>query len=284
MPDDEDQSVSSSGSDDAVMDCGHARKWSLTNPCWCLSPSDVGLRACHGRAFVFDPISSDEEYSAGAGSAAVCAGSVHVEAAVKDDLASCPRPTHRAPVAECFESEPSRDFLETVRSAQLIPRRLKHACTYFDETDMHVACRHALTCARDPYSFERSIERDYDTDIDYGVEFEVYYRVNWLCDRCGVEGRLRQVYSCRPCGLDLCVSCALRVEESPHQRPPSVPMVRWLDLHGQPGRHDGPPEDLAGEVDCMKDAFVEDEDDDDDDDDEDEDDDNNNNDDSDDER
>ena len=105
MPDDEDQSVSSSGSDDAVMDCGHARKWSLTNPCWCLSPSDVGLRACHGRAFVFDPISSDEEYSAGAGSAAVCAGSVHVEADVKDDLASCPRPTHRAPVAECFESE-----------------------------------------------------------------------------------------------------------------------------------------------------------------------------------
>ena len=134
----------------------------------------------------------------------------------------------------------------------------------------HATCRHWLTCGRDPYSFSRvlaegfegresalgSLSKEAVVDLDAGpaaVYFEAW-RCAWTCDRCGVEGRLRQVYSCRACGFDLCVPCALAVEVSTPACPrPAGATVRWVDLHGEPGCHVSAPEGHAGEADAKND-------------------------------
>ena len=130
-------------------------------------------------------------------------------------------------------------------------------------------CPHRLWLSRNPYTYlEVNDSRAAAGDDDDKFTMVQAWRCSWRCDCCGVEGRLRLVYSCHACRLDVCVPCSRRIarpaeravpEREPKEaavgaraaaaaRAAAERLVPWVDLYDAPGRVGGAPEDLASEA------------------------------------
>eukprot|EP00520_Triparma_pacifica_P002324 CAMPEP_0118634456 /NCGR_PEP_ID=MMETSP0785-20121206/1554_1 /TAXON_ID=91992 /ORGANISM="Bolidomonas pacifica, Strain CCMP 1866" /LENGTH=116 /DNA_ID=CAMNT_0006525427 /DNA_START=96 /DNA_END=442 /DNA_ORIENTATION=- len=77
-------------------------------------------------------------------------------------------------------------------------------------------CSTPLKLQRDPYSEEITQFCEFVVDGDLTTEYcRTMVNMTWMCDACGIEGRLRFCYSCPSCETDYCVPCSLLLSPLP---------------------------------------------------------------------